>query len=58
MIESQLEREEGFLYEQLEREEITDKQYSKALNELYRDAHAGLEQEAQDAYDQVMYRGW
>ncbi len=50
------EREERDLEERYENGEITGKELGRELSELYRDARAAQEEEAQSAYDDVMNR--
>ena len=49
-----VEREEADLTEQYENGHLTGQEYDRALNDLYRDVHAAIEEEAQDAYDAVI----
>ena len=55
-IESQLEQEERYLEEQYEAGEISNKQFTREINELYRDYRAAAEEAAQEAYDNEMER--
>lgn len=51
-----VEIEEDRLSEMYENGELSGEEYSCELNNLYREARAALEEEAQQAYDEVMNR--
>ena len=53
-IQRQLEREEELLNDALEVGEMTSKQHTRELNELYRDYRAAAEESAQEAYEDEM----
>ena len=55
-IESQMEREEDILCEQLNRGEITQAEFNKEMREMRRDYRAMAEESAQNAYDEEMGR--
>ena len=53
-IESQIEREENFLDEQLSSGYISNSEYTTAINDIQRDYQAAAEEASQDAYDNEM----
>ena len=53
---TQLEREEENLEQQLEGGEITQQEYNRELQELYRDYRNAAEEAAQNAYDDEIER--
>jgi len=53
-IRRQLEREEELLNDALEAGEMTSKQHTRELNELYRNYKAAAEESAQEAYEDEM----
>ena len=55
-IESQLEREEQYLEDQLARGEISNKEFNDEMRELQREARGYAEEAAQAAYDDVIGR--
>jgi len=56
-IESQMEREEEHLFEQLNEGDIDQAEFNKQMNEIQREYRAMAEESAQDAYDNEM-RNW
>lgn len=55
-ISYQVERAEKELEKSLERGDITDAEFQMEMNALHREAWAAIEEEAQQAYDDVMGR--
>jgi len=53
----QWEQEERDLDEQLERGEITEREYTKRMNKIQQDYRESTRESAQDAYDNEM-EGW
>jgi len=55
-MQRHLEIEEKLLEDALEAGEISSAEYTKEVNELYRDYQASAEEAAQEAYDDEMGR--
>ncbi len=55
-IESQMQREEEELERQLEAGEISNQEFTKAMNELQRDYRDMARESAEQAYDQELER--
>jgi hypothetical protein len=55
---NQIEREEEHLEQQLARGEISLAEYNKELRELHRDFRASIQEQAEQAYQDVMDRLW
>jgi hypothetical protein len=53
---NQIEREEEHLEQQLARGEISLAEYNKELRELHRDFRASIQEQAEQAYQDVMDR--
>ena len=53
---TQLDKEEDYLCDQLNRGEITVSEYNRQVRELHREWQAAAEEAAQDAHDREMDR--